>query len=162
MNKVIIIIAVALALYGAFWFGKRAAIAPEVPVSGGVEQATTTPATTTQKVAPRPVASKTTTSTTASTPTMTKSGAYLISYTDRGFIPAKLEIKVGKSVHIVNSSNKAMSLTTTDPDSQVHREFNQENSVGRGASFDFTFLTAGTWGYMNRNNKGDVGVVIVK
>lgn len=165
MNKIIVIIAVALALYGAFWFGKRSAIAPEGPIgapNGFVEPATTTPATTTQKVAPRPTASKTTTGTSAGTPVMTKSGAYLISYTDRGFVPAKLEIKAGKSVHFVNNSNKAMSLTTTDPDSQVHREFNQENSVGRGASFDFTFLTAGVWGYTNRNNKGDTGTIIVK
>lgn len=161
MNKIIIvIIAVALALYGAFWFGKRSAIAPEVPVNSVVEQATTTPV-----VAPkvtRTTAPKTTTTTTVSAPVMTKSGAYLISYTDRGFVPATLEISSGKSVHFVNNTDKAMSLTSVDQNSQVFREFNQDKTVGRGGTYDFTFLAKGTWWYVNHNDQTQLGTIIVK
>lgn len=164
MNKIIVIIAVAFALYGAFWFGKRAAVAPEGPgsVSGGiVEQATTTPATPASKVI-KTTTPKATGSTTLNAPVMTKSGAYLVSYTDNGFVPAKLEIQKGKSVHFVNNSNKAMSLMTVDPNSQIFRELNQEKSVGRGGSYDFTFLTEGTWWYVNRNSQKELGTIIVK
>ncbi len=165
MNKKYIIatVVVILALCGGFLFGKRAAIAPEgqegVP-NGIVEQATTTPVvpvTKTTQTTP-----KTTSGTISTAPTMTKSGAYIVSYTDSGFVPAKLEIAKGKSVHFVNSSNKAMSLTTIDPNSQVFREFNQEATVGRGGSYDFTFLSEGTWWYVNRNSQKELGTIIVK
>lgn len=161
---IIAIIVAVIALYGAFWFGKRAAIAPEgqegVP-NGIVEQATTTPVVPAAKPT-QTTTTKTTSGTTSAAPAMTKSGAYLVSYTDSGFVPAKLEIQNGKSVHFVNNSNKAMSLTTVDPNSQVFREFNQEGSVGRGGSYDFTFLTEGTWWYVNRNSQKELGTIIVK
>ena len=89
---------------------------------------------------------------------MTKDGSYLVSYTSRGFSPATLTIKAGKSVHFVNNSNKAMSLTTTSVDNQIQSEFNQSKTVGQGGTFDFTFMSAGTWGYMNRNNPSDQGL----
>lgn len=161
MNKIIVIIAVALALYGAFWFGKRAAIAPEAPVNGATEQATTTSTASASKVT-KTTTPKATGSTALNAPVMTKNGAYLVSYTDSGFVPAKLEIQKGKSVHFVNNSNKAMSLTTVDPNNQVFRELNQEKSVGRGGSYDFTFLTEGTWWYVNRNSQKELGTIIVK
>lgn len=172
MNKkyIIAIVVAVIAICGAFWFGRRSAIAPEeqrsVP-NEEMEQATTTPVAASSKTA-----SKATSGTTSGTPTapvvtptaplMTKNGAYIISYTDKGFVPATLEIKAGKSVHFVNNSNKAMSLTSIDQNSQVYREFNQVNSVGRGGSYDFTFLSAGTWWYVNRNSQKELGTIIVK
>lgn len=170
MNKkyIIAIIATTLAIYGGFWLGKRSAIAPEklesVP-NGVIEQGTTTPVVATSKVAPQPVVAKTTGGTISSTlpaPTMTKSGAYIVSYTDKGFVPAILEVKAGKSVHFVNNSSRAMSLTSVDQNSQVYREFNQAGSVGRGGSYDFTFLAKGTWWYVNRNSQTELGTIIVK
>ncbi|OHA83019.1 MAG: hypothetical protein A2937_02325 [Candidatus Yonathbacteria bacterium RIFCSPLOWO2_01_FULL_47_33b] len=166
MNKkyIIAVIVAVVALYGAFWFGKRAAIAPEEQgnVPNGTEQATTTPTPVAKVTQTTTSAPKTTTTKSESAPTMTKSGAYLVSYTDSGFVPAKLEIARGKSVHFVNNSNKAMSLTTVDQNSQVYREFNQTVSVGRGGTYDFTFLTAGTWWYVNRNSQKELGTIIVK
>ncbi|HAT68829.1 MAG: hypothetical protein A2481_04380 [Candidatus Yonathbacteria bacterium RIFOXYC2_FULL_47_9] len=170
MNKKYIIagVVVVLAVCGGFLLGKRSAIAPEdqMGIPNGVteQEATTTP------VVPIVPTTKTTQTTTAKpasgatsiAPTMTKSGAYLVSYTDSGFVPAKIEIQKGKSVHFVNNSNKAMSLTTVDPNSQVFREFNQEGSVGRGGTYDFTFLTEGTWWYVNRNSQKELGTIIVK
>lgn len=163
---IIAVVVVVLALCGGFLLGKRAAIAPEksenIP-NGIVEQATTTPVMPIAKKTTQTTSKTTTTSGTTSTaPAMTKSGAYLISYTDSGFVPATLEIQNGKSVHFVNNSNKAMSLTTIDQNSQVFREFNQEGSVGRGGSYDFTFLTEGTWWYVNRNSQKELGTIIVK
>jgi plastocyanin len=171
MNKKYIIaaIVIVLAVCGGFLLGKRSVIAPEGPGSipnGAVEQATTTP----EVAAPvaKPSAPKTTTTTKVSTPSapaaplMTKDGAYIVSYTDKGFVPATLEIVSGKSVHFVNNSNKAMSLTSVDQNSQIFSEFNQSKTVGRGGSYDFTFLAKGTWWYVNRNDQTQLGTIIVK
>lgn len=154
---ILAIIAIVLAVWIGFFFGKKAAVAPEVPVNGVSEQSTATPAPTTTTAMATPK------TTTAVAPVMTKDGSYLVSYTNRGFSPSTLTIKVGKSVHFANNSSKAMSLTSTDTtNSQIYSEFNQEKTVGQGGSYDFTFLSAGVWGYMNRNNQGDRGIVIVK
>lgn len=158
MNKkyligfVVLVIVVSI----GFMLGKQSAIAPSAPV------ATSTPLVT-GSVAPlkAPVKSGTT-GAALGTPGITKNGSYLVTYTATGFSPKTLTIKLGKSVHFVNSSNKAMSLTAVDQNSQIYHELNQEQSVGRGGYYDFTFLTAGTWAYMNRNNSADRGTIIVQ
>lgn len=159
---ILAIIAIVLAVWVGFFFGKKSARAPETPINEATEQtvATTTPA------AKAPV-KKTTTATTPTAvktvaPTLTKDGSYLVSYSNSGFSPKTITIKVGKSVHFVNNSNKAMSLTTTDIDNQQHSEFNQGKTVGQGGTYDFSFMSAGTWGYMNRNNQSDRGTIIVQ
>lgn len=157
---------IALAIWIGFSWGKKSAQAPEAPVNNGVEQAVTTPASTVaKKTTTTATAPKTTTATapkTSVTPTLTKDGSYLVSYTASGFSPRTITIKSGKSVHFVNNSNKAMSLTSTDVDNQTHLEFNQGKTVGQGGVYDFTFMSAGTWGYMNRNNQADRGTIIVQ
>ncbi|MBI3634105.1 MAG: cupredoxin domain-containing protein [Candidatus Yonathbacteria bacterium] len=165
MNKKYIITAVVIALvfvYGVFLRGDKSLNGIPMNETPQEQEQATTSATT------LPVAhsvTKTTTTTSApkaSSVTILKDGSYLVSYTDRGFVPATLEIKTGKSVHFVNNSNKAMSLTTTEPNSQIYGEFNQGKTVGKGGSYDFTFLQSGVWSYVNRNNQVDKGVVIVK
>ena len=153
---------VALAIYGGFSMGEKSAQAPEmeaINLEGGEETATTTATTT------APAKTTTTSGYVApktNTPTILKDGSYLVSYTSTGFSPRTITIRVGKSVHFSNVSNKAMSITTTEPNSLVYRELNQSKTVGRGGSFDYTFLTAGTWNYMNRNNPSDKGTIVVQ
>lgn len=95
-------------------------------------------------------------------PAMTKEGYYLISYTDKGFVPKTLEIKAGKSVRFVNNASKAMRIFADDKTSSLYSEMNQSKTVGRGGIYDFTFVSAGTWAYHNENNPVDKGVVVVK
>lgn len=154
-------VAILLAVWVGFFFGNKSANAPESPVNGEVVQvATTTP------VVPQVPTQKTTTTvapkTTTSAPVIAKDGSYLVYYTNRGFTPSTLTIKVGKSVRFVNNSSKAMSLTSTSVDNQAQSEFNQGKTVGQGGVYDFTFMSAGTWGYMNRNNQTDKGTIIVQ
>ena len=163
-KKYLIYLAIAVAtlvvVYGAFLWGKSSPV--NIEINDVLQEEAKDQATTTPVVAP---VKKTTTGTNPSKTTGTtilKDGSYLVSYTDRGFVPSSLEIKTGKSVHFVNNSNKAMSLTTTEPNSQVYGEFNQSKTVGRGGVYDFTFLHSGSWSYVNRNNQGDKGVIIVK
>lgn len=151
MNKkyIIGILVIVVAVFAWFFFGNKAAVAPSAPeAASGV---VTTTAVNTGVRAPA-----------TSAPILTKTGAYLVSYTGYGFSPAKLTIKRGKSVHFVNNSSKAMSLTAVDQMSQIYRELNQEQSVGRGGFYDFTFLTPGTWDYMNRNSQTNRGTIIVE
>lgn len=166
INKKYIIgaVVIIIAVWIGFSMGKKSAEAPEVPLN----DTTVVPETKTT-VSTVPVKKTTTTTTTApkttttvSSPIMTKDGSYLVSYTSRGFSPATLTIKKGMSVHFVNNSTKAMSLTTTTTDNQVQSEFNQGKTVGQGGTYDFTFMTAGSWYYMNRNNAADFGVIIVQ
>lgn len=166
---IIIVIVVAGILYIAFWSNKESAIAPlgdfKIEVPGA--STTTVPvakvplkksATTVQSKTP----TKTTSVTVAVTPPVMPDGSYLVSYTASGFVPPVIEIKSGKSVHFVNNSNKAMSITSQEPNSQVYGELNQGKSVSREGFYDFTFLQIGTWKYTNRNNSIDTGVIVVK
>lgn len=156
MNKKYIIgfLVVVLAIWAGFFFGKKAAVAPGAPETSATQGVVTTTNAPAAKTGVR--------STTTSAPVLTKTGAYLVSYTGYGFSPAKLTIARGKSVHFVNNSSKAMSLTAVDQMSQIYRELNQEQSVGRGGSYDFTFSTPGAWDYTNRNSRVDRGVIIVQ
>lgn len=165
MNKRNAIIAVIVALvivYGVFLRVSRSPTSPDMNGPSQVQEQEY--ATTTVSVPVTTPVKKTTTVSQPKTTSVTilKDGSYLVSYTDRGFVPATLEIKAGKSVHFVNNSNKAMSLTTTSAESNVYGEFNQSKTVGKGGTYDFTFLQPGIWNYVNRNNQGDQGVVVVK
>jgi plastocyanin len=158
MNKkyFIGIAVVVLAILGVMFFGNRSAVAPGAP-----EGSTTEVGTTTTEYVPGAVSSIKKTAT-PSAATMTKSGAYIVSYTTSGFNPVAITLKRGKSVHFVNNSNKAMRISAVDQNSQVFHELSQEQSVGRGGTYDFTFLTAGNWYYMNRNNSADRGTIVVE
>lgn len=183
MNIKYLIIAVVgiVVLYSVFSIGKKMAVAPEITVS---QEATTTvpTAATTIEVAtttnetkvitptptPKPVQKPKTTTPTVTTapkttaPTILKDGSYLISYTQTGFTPMRVEIKKGQSVHFVNNSDKAMSVSTTEVGSLYFGELSQGRSVGRGGTYDFTFTKTGAWTYMNRNVPLDSGVIIVQ
>lgn len=174
MEKKYIVIAVVVAVVVCigFWSNKEEVIAPadnqkmEVP---DLDTAAVTPPPAAKAPVNKPVttvqsktATKTTSVTVATTPSMMPDGSYLVSYTASGFVPPVIEIARGKSVHFVNDSNKAMSIASQEPNSQVYSELNQGKTVGKGGTYDFTFLTAGTWKYMNRNNSLDTGVIIVK
>lgn len=169
MNKKYIIggLVIVLAVFAGFFFGRKSAVAPsatDFATSTNMIVGTTTTITSpVPRPAPRPQSSTATKPSSApSTPAMTANGSYLVMYTNSGFSPATLTIKKGQSVHFVNYSSKAMSLTAIDQNSQIYRNFNQEQSVGRGGYFDFSFVIAGNWGYLNRNNQADRGTIVVE
>lgn len=158
MNKkyIIVGIVVIIAVWAGFSWNKKSAVAPQPEVGGNTEVATTSP---NNNVEPsgEPKA------TTSVSPTMMKDGSYIVYYTARGFNPKFLSIKKGKAVHFINSSNKAMRIATTDKtNSQAYSELNQTKTVGRGGTYDFTFLASGIWGYMNSNNPTDTGMIVVQ
>lgn len=166
------LVIIAVVVFIGFWAGKEKVIAPadnqngvvpstatQKPVSSStVKTVPKKPVTTVQSKTP----TKTTSVTVATTPSVLPDGSYLVTYTASGFVPPVIEIKPGKSVHFVNNSNKAMRIASQEPNSQVYGELNQGKTVGKGGTYDFTFLQAGEWKYMNRSNSIDTGVIVVK
>lgn len=150
---IIVIIAVVLAVWLGFFFKQKAAVAPEAPVNGAEEQATTTAPVATTTV-------KKTTTTKISTP---KVSSYAVYYTDRGFSPATIEVKVGSTITFINNSSKEMSIASAGIGGfGAVTLFNQTNAVGRGGTFKVSPAGVGAWNYMNRMWQGDKGTIVVK
>lgn len=160
-KKNIIIGVVVVVAVGYYLFQGQKVVAP---VQNDLTQSgiSTSTSDSTNKTGTTKSAVTSTTKTGTSLPAMTKEGYYLISYTDKGFVPKTLEIKAGKSVRFVNNASKAMRIFADDKTSSLYSEMNQSKTVGRGGIYDFTFVSAGTWAYHNENNPVDKGVVIVE
>lgn len=160
-KKNIIIGVVVVVAVGYYLFQSQKVVAP---VQNDLTQSgiSTSTSDSTNKTGTTKAAVTSTTKTGTSLPAMTKEGYYLISYTDKGFVPKTLEIKAGKSVRFVNNASKAMRIFADDKTSSLYSEMNQSKTVGRGGIYDFTFVSAGTWAYHNENNPVDKGVVIVE
>ena len=168
MNKqkgfVWIVVALVVILVIIFFWNKKA-VAP----TGG-EPATSTPAiidTSSEATAPATTATKPASpapkpkAPVITTPKMTSTGAYIISYTSTGFSPAALSIPAGKSVHIVNNSNNAMRISPVDTKNEPYASFNGSKSVGKGGYFDYTFVARGVYGYKNLNVLYHTGTITV-
>lgn len=154
-TTIIAVIAIIIALYGAFLLFNKPAVAPEVgdmATTTGEMATTATPTTTMKKTTPAKM--------TTATP---KIGTYTVLYTDSGFSPSILEVKIGGKVSFVNNSSKEMSIASTGIGGfGAVTTLNQGGSVKRGGTFTATFTGVGAWGYMNRLWQGDKGTIVVK
>ncbi len=79
-----------------------------------------------------------------------------VTYTSEGFQPKVLEVKLGKSVHFVNKSDRTMWVISTDSNL-----FDQGRSAGKNGTFDFTFIQTGAWNYKNLNYGSHTATIIV-
>lgn len=105
------------------------------------------------------------------------SKTYDVVYTDSGYSPSTLTIKVGDTVNFKNESSNGMwvgsamhpshtvySGTTLQqhcPDS-TNTSFDQCESSGPGTSWSFTFNKTGTWGQHNHVNAKHFSKIIVE
>lgn len=137
----------------------------KAPVETSNQQATSTPAqststTSTKPAAPKPLPTNTNSS---QTPTPTVKNAIVISYTNAGFNPAKLEVTAGTSVRFINNSTMTMMIAQTDSTvAPVLSGFGQESSVGKGGFYDYNFNNRGVWMIENMNNANHKIIVTVK
>lgn len=157
-----VVVIVALAL---IWFfsGMNRAAAPT-----GSDAATDT-ATVTEPSASAPI----------ETDKGTLPAAPVVTLTDAGFSPATVTVSAGQTVRFVNDSSRSMWIgadehpTHTEYDGTSTREhcvdgaavggaFDQCQAVPRGASWEFTFTKAGTFGFHNHTGASSVGTVIVR
>ena len=89
------------------------------------------------------------------TPTMTKS---TISYTDNGFSPNVITVKINTTVTFINNANSNMWVESTK---QSLSGFNQLKMVSKGGLYSYTFNKVGTWKYDNQKVPLMTGIVIV-
>ncbi len=91
-------------------------------------------------------------------------GVLTVTYTDKGFSPFLVEVKLGESVKFVNGSSRALWVTSyghpTAKD-QFYPGFDTGKSLAKGESWTFNFGMKGAWGYKNLNNERDLGAVVV-
>ena len=86
-----------------------------------------------------------------------------VEYTDSGFTPKSVTVKVGETVTFVNKSKKGMWVASAvHPTHQEYPEFDQKTSVKNGESYSFTFTKPGSWKYHNHVGPSDGGTVVVQ
>lgn len=87
---------------------------------------------------------------------------YIVTLTNKGYNPEKIEIRAGQTVRFLNNSNFAMRIASNPyPTQDIYSEMNQNITVGKGGFYDFMFLKVGAWGYHNHTSPTQSGVVIV-
>lgn len=81
-------------------------------------------------------------------------------YTDEGFSPNMIKVKVGDTVSFVNdSSNEMWVASAQHPTHEVLPEFDQ---LEEGGDYEYTFTEVGEWKYHNHLNPKDFGSVVVE
>ena len=85
-----------------------------------------------------------------------------VNYSNSGFDPVEITVKVGETVTWKNDSDKAMSVASdSHPVHEKYPGFDQLNSVNRGGEYSFIFNRIGVWGYHNHLSPADSGQVTV-
>ncbi len=99
-------------------------------------------------------------------------------YSDAGFSPSNVNVKVGETIRFVNTSGHNMWVgadehpTHTEYDGTSTRDhcangeatggtFDQCQAVPAGSFWEYTFTKAGTWNYHNHARSGNGGTVTV-
>jgi plastocyanin len=81
-----------------------------------------------------------------------------VTYTDNGFLPNLLTVKINTAVTFVNNSSSNMWVESTK---QALTGFNQLKFVSNGGVYSYTFTKVGTWKYDNQKDPAKTGIVIV-
>jgi len=85
----------------------------------------------------------------------------IIEYTNAGFSPTTLSVRVTGVIRFVNKSDKAMRVTGFRiGEDQYTTVFDSEKSVPRGGTFEFNVPQAGVWSYKNVNYESHTGVFV--
>lgn len=86
-----------------------------------------------------------------------------VRYTDKGFVPEKIEVKVGSMVEFTNESSTVMWVASADhPAHTKLPTFDQFRSFKKGAKYRYVFDKKGTWEYHDHISPSLGGVVTVK
>lgn len=87
---------------------------------------------------------------------------YIITYTDNGFQPSFLRIRLNDIVKFRNQSTIGMWVASNPhPEHSDYSEFDQKKSVNPGGEFSFTFKRVGVWGFHNDVKISSQGVISV-
>lgn len=86
-----------------------------------------------------------------------------VHYTNAGFSPNPLNVKIGATVTFINESSLKMWVASAfHPTHQELPGFDQLKWVGNGGTYQYTFTKVGDWKYHNHLNPSHFGTVVVK
>lgn len=86
----------------------------------------------------------------------------VVTYTDSGFAPSPLTIKVGTTVTFVNESAGDMWVASDPhPTHTLLAGFDELASAPKGGSYEYTFTKVGTWTYHNHRHPSTKGQIVV-
>jgi plastocyanin len=86
----------------------------------------------------------------------------VVTFTDKGFSPSPMKVKVGTTVTFVNESSSGMWVASDPhPTHTLLPGFDELTSVGKGGTYEYTFTKIGTWTYHNHLTPTVKGTVIV-
>lgn len=94
-----------------------------------------------------------------------------MTYTDSGFSPAVLTVKVGTTVTFLNGASDAMRIASNPHPVHtgypttggcVGSTFDACHNIDPGSSWTFTFDKVGTWGFHNHLNPVEMGTIVVQ
>lgn len=103
--------------------------------------------------------------------TKPKNELKVITYTDKGFSPVRVEIKQGDTIKFINESSELVwpavnphPIHTGYPEKGgcMDSIFDACRGLSKGESYSFTFKYKGEWTYHNHLNPGKGGIIIVK
>lgn len=85
-----------------------------------------------------------------------------VNYTQDGFQPHSITIKVGQTVTWTNKSSDDLWVASNPhPTHTDYPGFDELKSMPTGQTYSFTFTKVGNWGYHNHLNPSQQGVVVV-
>jgi len=92
-----------------------------------------------------------------------ESQSFTVTYTDSGFSPVPLTIKLGDNVNFKNESSAPMWVASAPhPAHTDYPEFDAKKGAGEGETYSFTFTKVGTWKYHDHLNPTRYGSIIVE
>lgn len=85
-----------------------------------------------------------------------------VAFTDNGFVPKSLTIKVGTTVRFTNESSGQMYVASNPhPTHTLLPGFDELTAVDKNGFYDYQFVKVGTWGYHNHLTPQVMGTVAV-
>src|SRR3989344_2504478 len=91
-----------------------------------------------------------------------KFGNIIVRYTEEGFVPKLLTLKMGEGVLFRNDSSSALQIAPADTVNEPYATFDQsKTSLGVGGTYSYNFTTSGSYTYFNLNKKTDIARITV-
>lgn len=88
---------------------------------------------------------------------------FTVTYTDEGYSPRTITIKLGDTVEFLNeSSGKFWPASAVHPTHEIYPEFDPKRELGAGETYSPTFSRAGTWNYHDHLKPSQKGTIIVQ
>lgn len=89
-------------------------------------------------------------------------GMVKVRYTDKGFIPERVEVEAGSMVEFVNESSMQMWVASAPHPAHTNLPtFDQFRAYKKGSLYRYTFDKKGTWEYHDHINPSLGGVIVV-